>query len=205
MPIEISCYYLIEAAKKMGCWIENDAYIPQMADAVLYDWDDTGAGDNQGVPDHIGTVEKVVGNTIVVIEGNFTSNSIVGRRYLEINGRYIRGFICPKYDEESGPDIPEPERKTITELAKEVIHGLWGNGEERKQRLEAAGYDYEAVQAEVDRILSGETDPPQKTIEELAAEVIEGLWGNGEERKQRLEAAGYDYNKVQEMVDRLLR
>ena len=28
MPMEISCYYLIEEAKKMGCWQENDAYVP---------------------------------------------------------------------------------------------------------------------------------------------------------------------------------
>ena len=40
MPVEISCYYLIEAAKKMGCWQENDAYIPNPGDAILYDWQD---------------------------------------------------------------------------------------------------------------------------------------------------------------------
>lgn len=36
MPMEISCYYLIEAAKKMGCWQENDAYVPSPGDAILY-------------------------------------------------------------------------------------------------------------------------------------------------------------------------
>ena len=38
MPIEISCYYIIEEAKKMGCWQENDAHIPGIGDGVLYDW-----------------------------------------------------------------------------------------------------------------------------------------------------------------------
>ena len=41
--------------------------------------------------------------------------------------------------------IPE-QKKTNQEIAKEVIAGKWGNGLERKRRLEAAGYDYEAVQ-----------------------------------------------------------
>lgn len=96
MPIEISCYYLIEAAKKMGIWVENDAYVPKPADAILYDWDDSGSGDNTGTSDHIGTVEKVEGSLITVIEGNYSN--AVKRRVLEVNGRYIRGYICPKYD-----------------------------------------------------------------------------------------------------------
>lgn len=39
------------------------------------------------------------------------------------------------------------------ELAREVIHGDWGNGEERKKRLTAAGHDYSAVQKRVNEIL----------------------------------------------------
>ena len=44
-------------------------------------------------------------------------------------------------------------KKTVTEIAKEVIHGKWGNGDERKRCLTAAGYDYQTVQAEVNRLL----------------------------------------------------
>lgn len=44
-------------------------------------------------------------------------------------------------------------KKTVAEIAKEVIQGKWGNGDERKKRLTAAGYDYTAVQAEVNRLL----------------------------------------------------
>ena len=44
-----------------------------------------------------------------------------------------------------------------------------------------------------------------KTNEDLATEVIQGLWGNGRERKERLTKAGYNYNKIQKIVnDRLL-
>ena len=94
----------------------------------------------------------------------------------------------------------KPENKTIDELAQEVIDGKWGNGEDRRKRLEEAGYDYDKVQDKVNSILS----IPKKSIETLAREVIEGKWGNGTERKNKLEKAGYDYNKVQDKVNELL-
>lgn len=85
-------------------------------------------------------------------------------------------------------------RKTITELAHEVLLGDWGNGQERRERLTNAGYNYERVQQKVDELL----------IEEVAAEVIQGKWGNGEERRQRLTRAGYNYSEVQSAVNRML-
>ena len=44
-------------------------------------------------------------------------------------------------------------KKTVTELAKEVIAGKWGTGQDRKNRLNAAGYDYTAVQDKVNELL----------------------------------------------------
>lgn len=44
-------------------------------------------------------------------------------------------------------------KKTVAEIAKEVIQGKWGNGDERRRRLTAAGYDYAEVQAEVNRLM----------------------------------------------------
>lgn len=38
----------------------------------------------------------------------------------------------------------------------------------------------------------------------LAFEIIAGKWGNGDERKRKLESAGYDYNKVQKCVNDLV-
>lgn len=49
----------------------------------------------------------------------------------------------------------KPAKKSITEIAKEVIAGKWGNGTERKQKITLAGYDYKKVQAEVNRLLKG--------------------------------------------------
>src|SRR5574344_159800 len=108
MPIEISCYYLIEQAKKMGCWQENDAYVPSPGDAVLYDWDDNGVGDNKGNPDHVGTVIYVnkASGYMVVMEGNYSN--AVKRRTISLNGKYIRGFITPKYTSNT---VSTPEQK----------------------------------------------------------------------------------------------
>ena len=48
-----------------------------------------------------------------------------------------------------------PTTKSVEEVAKEVIAGKYGNGEARKIALKNAGYDYAAVQARVNEIVSG--------------------------------------------------
>ena len=98
IPKECSCNKMIELFKGLGCWVENDAYVPAPGDLIFYDWEDKGTGDNTGVSDHVGIVEKVSGNMITVIEGNY--NDACKRRVLNLNGRYIRGYGVPKYDSE---------------------------------------------------------------------------------------------------------
>ena len=63
------------------------------------------------------------------------------------------------------------------------------------------GYDYNAVQAKVNAILSGKE---LKSNGEIAREVIAGKWGNGDTRKQKLTAAGYDYSAIQKLVNQML-
>lgn len=93
---------------------------------------------------------------------------------------------------------------SIEELAREVIRGTWGNGNERYQRLTAAGFDYDAVQARVNELVGIASKPANKNIDRLAREVIRGDWGNGQERYNRLTSAGYDYHTVQARVNQLL-
>lgn len=95
-------------------------------------------------------------------------------------------------------------KKDVTTVAKEVLAGKWGNGDERKNNLTAAGYDYAAVQAEVNRLASG-ASAPKKSVTEIAKEVLAGKWGNGDDRKKKLKAAGYDYAAVQTEVNRLAK
>uniref|UniRef100_A0AAU8B861 LysM protein n=1 Tax=Dulem virus 34 TaxID=3145752 RepID=A0AAU8B861_9CAUD len=83
-------------AKGKGIWVEDDAHTPKIGDACVHDWDDNGVGDCTGSADHIGIVTKVAASSFVVTEGNMTGGK-VGTRTMAINGRYIRGFICPDF------------------------------------------------------------------------------------------------------------
>lgn len=60
------------------------------------------------------------------------------------------GWICLKYTEKT-----TNTKKTVEEIAREVIQGKWGNGEERKKKLKAAGYDPAEVQKAVNKLLNG--------------------------------------------------
>lgn len=62
--------------------------------------------------------------------------------------------------------------KTITQVAEEVIRGDWGNGEDRKFRLTMAGYNYDAVQAEVRRLLGLSTPPPPPPPAPLKRDLV---------------------------------
>lgn len=68
-------------------------------------------------------------------------------------------------------------KKSVDELAKEVIAGSWGNGETRKQRLTAAGYDYSAVQAKVNEILFGKSASTTAAYETYTVIKGDTLWG----------------------------
>ena len=47
--------------------------------------------------------------------------------------------------------------------------------------------------------------PTKKSVDEIAGEVIQGKWGNGTDRKNKLTNAGYDYNAVQKRVNELMK
>ena len=200
IPTECGCGQMIALFKNLGEWVESDNRTPNPGEIIFYDWDDTGKGDNAGWPDHVGIVEKVSGGNITVIEGNYSN--AVKRRTLAVNGRYIRGYGVPKYDKES--TTTQAATKSVEAVAKEVLAGKWGNGADRKKRLEAAGYNYSEVQARVNQLAKG-TATPTKSVAEVAKEVIAGKWGNGADRKKRLEAAGYNYSQVQAKVNAMLK
>ena len=90
--------------------------------------------------------------------------------------------------------------KSTDDLASEVINGKWGYGAERRKRLVEAGYDYDTVQAMVNYKLGVASAPPTLTTDEIVGEVLDGKWGNGEERNQRLRDAGYDPNTIQDAI-----
>ena len=84
---------------------------------------------------------------MTIVEGNY--KNAVNRRQVDIDGRYIRGFICPRYDIEVKPT----DNETLEAVARDVIRGKYGNGSARRKNLENAGYSYAEVQAMVNKLI----------------------------------------------------
>ena len=110
--VECSCSQMIKLYKKKGRWMEADSYTPSHGDLIMYDWGDSGKGDNTGAPEHVGMVVAVSGKTIRVIEGN--KDNAVGYRTLSVNGKYIRGYCLPDYAARAAAEkvvVRQPELK----------------------------------------------------------------------------------------------
>ena len=117
--------------------LKDRNYTPSKGDLILFDYN------YNKTPDHIGIVEYVEGNVIHTIEGN--KSKMVKRQQYAIGNSQIYGIAIVQYQEDN--------KKTIDELAHEVIDNKWGTGEDRKRRLTEAGYDYQAIQKRVNEIL----------------------------------------------------
>ncbi len=140
---------------------------------------------------------------------NMFANTSCPGKYLQSRFQELADTVNAQLDGESTPTpAPTPSvSKSNEELANEVIAGKWGNGDDRKNRLTSAGYNYSAVQSIVNQKLSGGSSTPKPTLksnETIAQEVINGTWGNGADRKNRLTAAGYDYSTIQDIVNKKL-
>ncbi len=120
-PMECSCPRIVEQAKQMGIWVENDAYVPRIGDWVLYDWDAEGTADAVGSPDHIGVVVGLEDGMILAAEGNY--DNAVKLRRVPINWEKLRGFVCPEFEEAAMlyhtlEEVPEYARATIQKLTE---------------------------------------------------------------------------------------
>lgn len=72
------------------------------------------------------------------------------------NAFKVMGVKCTIVNDEvvnAAPTVPTTSKKTVDEIAREVINGKWGVGADRKKRLTDAGYDYSAVQKRVNELL----------------------------------------------------
>ena len=127
-PLECSCGRIIEKARSMGIWAEEDALVPQIGDWILYNGDGAASGDDTGAPDHIGIVVGVADGQISVVEGNY-DNSVKLRR-ISVNDRRIRGFVCPRYDSLASEGAAERYHTLdqVPEYARETIRKLTADG-----------------------------------------------------------------------------
>ena len=95
IPSSAACDLKIAEYKRLGSWVEDDAYLPTPGDEIFYDWQDSGAGDNTGSSDHVGIVVDVSGSSITVVDDN--KRDMVAYRMIQRNGRYIRGYGVQNY------------------------------------------------------------------------------------------------------------
>lgn len=165
IPTECSCNKMIELLKKKGIWVEEDARTPKPGDILFYDWDDAGKGDNTGRSDHVGIVEKVSGDTITVIEGNY--QNAVKRRTLKVGGKYIRGYGVPRYHKEEVCC-----NVNITVLKKGV------KGEEVKaMQILLMGYGYSCGSKGADGSFGGATDKALRAYQKDRKLSVDGSCG----------------------------
>lgn len=101
---ECSVPAMVELYRRAGRWEEHDDYRPSKGDLLVYDWDDSGQGDNRGDPDHIGIVTARLGTSLIVVEGN--RNGRVGLRTMSVNDSYIRGYCLPEYEAIGRASVP---------------------------------------------------------------------------------------------------
>lgn len=126
LPLECSCAKIIEKAEKMAVWVEDDSYVPEEGDWILYNWDAAQTGDDTGSPDHVGVVIGVENGHILAVEGNY-GNAVKLRR-IPVDAQQIRGFVCPKIQSAVQEDparmhtmeeVPEYARPTIEKLVSD--------------------------------------------------------------------------------------
>ena len=126
-PLECSCSKIIEKAKEMGIWVEDDGHTPKTGDWVLYNWQAKAVGDDEGAPDHVGIVIGVETGQILAVEGNY-DNAVKLRRF-PVNWERIRGFVCPVMEGDAVyhtlAQVPEYARETIEKLTSDgSIQGI---------------------------------------------------------------------------------
>ncbi len=82
-------------------------------------------------------------------------------------------------------DMADLYLKPVEEIVLEVICGNWGNEPERMQKLTEAGYDYFQIQGYVNQVLINNVPITNlRAIDVIAREVIQGKWGEGEEKNK---------------------
>lgn len=173
IPLECSCTRMIEKAKAMGIWVENDAYKPTAGDIMMYDWDDSGKGENTSGPDHVGIVEKISGSTITVIEGNYSN--AVKRRTILVNGRYIRGYIVPKYEAEKA-EAPKMEAAAPADTLPMLRKGDEGKTVAAMQIL-LIGYGYNCGGYGADGEFGSGTDASVRSFQKDNGLEVDGICG----------------------------
>lgn len=129
------------------------------------------------------------------------------------NGDVDMNILYRDLLKEINPNItqsPTPAKKSVDEIAGEVINGQWGNGEDRKNRLTNAGYNYGEVQNKVNQLLKSNQNEYYKACNQNEKSIVDALASIGvnnsfQNRKKIAAANGvYDYIGSYSQNERLL-
>ena len=202
----------IERAKQAGLQVVS---YPTLGGIMVWQKGATLSG-NDGAG-HVAVVERIdSANQIYTSESGYGSSAFWNSIRRNDNGRWglgsgytFRGcivnpaigdvhYVAPVNPQPSAPNS-DISNKSVDELAKEVIAGKYGNGEDRKNAL---GSRYNEVQARVNEILNGnkpsQPSTPSVDILTLVKKTIRGDYGNGSARRNAL---GSNYDEVQKQVN----
>lgn len=147
-----------------------DASIPNRFDCWVANWSNS----NPGSPAHGlwqfgGETNKIRSNKIA---GYTVDQNYAYKDYPSI----IKSGKMNGFGSSSVAPVPTPSKKSNEEIANEVLAGQWGNGEDRKNKLTAAGYDYNAIQAIVNqKIGAGPTQPTIQTYTVKSGDTLSSI------------------------------
>ena len=96
IPTECSCERQIKLFAGLGCWVEDDAYVPLPGDIIYYRLGNKDSGDCTKWANHVGIVIGTWDGKIRVIEGNNADK--ITYRTLPIDDPIIRGFAVPSFE-----------------------------------------------------------------------------------------------------------
>ena len=197
----------LESIAIEGCVNSDGNYnkmISNLIDLVVYIMKTENIQSTNSVVTHNWWSGKYCPTQILNGLNGWTYNAIIA----EVNRRKGNKVVTP------APSKPTKKTSNYSDrtIATQVINGLWGNGAERKRRLENAGYNFNKIQGLVNDILSGGKSKTQslsneqgsnKSIKTMASEVIAGKHGTGHANRQRsLGVNSATYAKVRAEVNR---
>lgn len=112
---EVSCYYMIEAYKKIGRFTRDKNYEASIGDLIFYDWD------LNTTPDHVGIVLSCDGKSYKILEGN--RNNKVAFREIPCDYKLVYGFARPDFEAKDNEVSSWAENYWIKAKLKGIIDG----------------------------------------------------------------------------------
>ena len=154
---------------------KNKKYTPSGGDAVFYDWN------KNGVPDHVGMIESVSGDSVTAIEGNYSD--AVKRRTFKKGYSYLLAYGLPNYSinntvSYTAPQTPVDPVVEDADVTNEDIQNALGEIEASEATVKSEADSEETAEAAVETTMAESSEaiaeePSVKAAEETAEQVSE--------------------------------